>query len=142
MIGTYTAIHAYQLGLGSFRHPDRGFIFFLCALLLIILGAIDLARTFIGKHKKEKDKEEYPIWRDLQWQKVLMVLLSLIVYTFFLNLAGFLLSNFLLMVFLFRVVEPTKWRIAIVSSLITVLLSYAIFQVWLKVPFPTGFLRF
>ena len=32
------------------------------------------------------------------------------------------------MVFLYKVIEPTQWWIAIGSSLITIVLSYAIFK--------------
>lgn len=141
-IGVYTTIHAYLLGLGSMRHPGRGFVFFLAALILVILGAIDLAGTFIRKPKTAKDEYEGPIWQGVQWQRVLLVLGGLSAYTYLLNLGGFLLSNFLLMVFLFKGVEPTRWWIAIASSLITVLLSFAVFKVWLGVEFPTGFLGF
>lgn len=142
IIGLFTAIHAYRLGLGRLRHPGCGFIFFLAALFLIILSIIDLAGTFIGKPQTDKDKREPSIWRGFQWQKVLLVVGVLSAYIYFLSLVGFWVSTFLLMVFLFKGVEPTKWWIAIVSSLITVLLSYAIFKVWLEVEFPSGFLGF
>ena len=59
---------------GQVYHPGRGFIFFLAALLLIILGAIDLARTFMRKRKAVRDELESPIWRGVQWQRVLLVL--------------------------------------------------------------------
>jgi hypothetical protein len=142
MIGIYTAIHAYQLGLGHFGNPGPGFIFFFAALLLIILSAIDLALTFIKQSRIDKGKNEYPIWSVLRWQKVLLVLGGLSAYTYFLNIAGFFLSTFLLMVLLFKGVETTKWWIAIISSIITVLVSYAVFKIWMNVPFPTGFLGF
>jgi putative tricarboxylic transport membrane protein len=142
MMGIYIAIHSYRLGLGHLHQPGPGFIFFLTALLLIILSAIELARTFIGKPKTYKEKKEVPIWIGLRWQKILLVLGGASAYVYFFNVAGFFLSTFLLMVFLFKGVEPTKWWIAIVSSLITTVLSYGIFKVWLEVPFPAGFLRF
>src|SRR4030042_2921972 len=131
IIAVYTAIQAYRLGLGSLRHPGPGFIFFLAALFLIILNAVDLAGASIKKSKIEK--REPPMWIGLRWQKILLVLGSLSAYAFSLNLAGFLLPTFLLMVFLYKGVEPTKWWLAIVSSLITVLLSYVIFKVLLDV---------
>jgi len=142
VIGVYTASHAYQLGLGHLRHPGPGFIFFLSALFLIILSATDLAGSFFGKPKMDKEKERQHIWRNVRWEKVLLVLGGVSVYIYFLNLAGFWVSTFLLMLFLYKVVEPTKWRIAIVSSLITILLSYGIFKVWLDVEFPIGILGF
>jgi len=142
VIGVYTTSHAYHLGLGHLRHPGPGFIFFLSALFLIILSATDLAGSFFGKPKMDKEKERQHIWRNVRWEKVLLVLGGVSVYIYFLNLAGFWVSTFLLMLFLYKVVEPTKWRIAIVSSLITILLSYGIFKVWLDVEFPIGILGF
>lgn len=142
MIGVYVVIYAYRLGLGHFRNPGPGLIFFLAGLFLIILDVIDLGRTFIKKPKIDKGNEEHPLWVGYQWQKVLLVIGGLSAYVFFFNAAGFLLSTFLLMVFLFRAVEPTKWWVSIVSGSVTILISYAIFRVWLAVPFPSGFLAF
>lgn len=142
IIGVYTLIGAYRLGLGSLRQPGPGFIFFLAALFLTILGAIDLGSSLIGKSKADEDKKEKPIWVGARWQKVLLVLVGLSAYTYLFNFLGFLTSTFLLMIFLFKGVERTKWWISILGSLITILISYGIFQLWLKVPFPQGFLGF
>jgi hypothetical protein len=142
LIGVYIAFHAYQLGLGRFRTPGPGLIFFLAALFLIILSAIDLAKNFIGKSQKGKDTKDHPAWVELRWQKVLLVLGGLSAYVYFFNIAGFIFSTFLLMIFLFKGVEPTKWWVAIVSSLITTFFSYCIFEIWLEVPVRKGFLGF
>jgi putative tricarboxylic transport membrane protein len=130
------------LGLGSLHHPGPGFIFFVSALGLTILGAVNLIGTQIRRTKKNEQKETYLMWRGVRWGKVLLVLAGLSTYAYFLDIAGFLLSTSLLMVFLYKVVEPTKWWIAIISSLITVLFSYIIFLKGLEVPLPTGFLGF
>jgi heme A synthase len=142
VIGIYVAISAYRLGLGNFRQPGPGFIFSLMALLLIILSVIDLGTTFIGKSKGEKEKPEAPLWKGVRWQKVLIVLVGISIYNYLFNFLGFLLSTFLLMIFLFKAVEPTRWWVSILASLITILLSYGIFNLWLKVPFPIGVLGF
>ena len=142
VIGTLTTIYAYQFGLGSLDHPGPGFIFLLGGLCLIILSTIDFARTFIRKPETDKDKEMQLIWKNLQWQKVLLVLGSLLVYIYFLDVAGFWISTVLLMIILFKGVEFTKWWPAILASLITALISYVIFKVCLQVDFPKGFLGF
>lgn len=141
-VGIYVAISAYHFGLGRFRQPGPGFIFFLAALLLIILSIIDLGMTFIGKSKLDKDKKNESIWQDTQYKKVLSVLAGLSIYTYVFYFLGFLLSTFLLMIFLFKAVEPTKWWKSILGSLITILTSYIVFKLWLKVPFPAGILGF
>ena len=140
IIGVYVAITAYRLGLGHFHKPGPGFIFFWTALFLIILSAIDLAAALRGK--SQKDAEEKPIWSGIQWPKVLMVLGGLSIYVYIFNILGFLLSTFLLMIFLFKGVEPTKWWVSILGSLIAMVITSSVFQLWLKVPFPTGILGF
>lgn len=140
IIGVYVAITAYRLGLGHFHKPGPGFIFFWTALFLIILSAIDLATTLTDK--SQKDVKEKPLWSGIQWPKVLMVLGGLSIYVYLFNILGFLLSTFLLMIFLFKGVEPTKWWVSILGSLIAMLITSSVFQLWLKVPFPTGILGF
>jgi len=140
MIGGYIAVHACQLGLGGFRRPGPGLVFFISALLFIGLTAIDLAGTFVGESKRNKENEKHPLWVGVRWQKVLVVLVGVSAYICVFNVAGFILSTFLLMVFLFRAVEATKWWVAIASSLITIIFSYLIFEIWLQVPFPKGLL--
>lgn len=140
IIGAYVAISAYKLGLGYLGKPGPGFIFFCAGLLLLFLAGVDLAAGFIAK--RETYNKERPLWLGTRWQKVLLVLGALSGYVYFFNILGFLLSTFLLMVFLFKAVEPTKWWIAILGSLITILASYGIFELWLKVSFPQGILGF
>ncbi|MFB3883957.1 MAG: tripartite tricarboxylate transporter TctB family protein [Thermodesulfobacteriota bacterium] len=141
-IGVYTAGSAYRLGLGRFRQPGPGFIFFLAALLLIVLSIIDLGMTFIGMYKTGKDRRNESVWLGVKWQKVLLVLAGLSIYTYMFDFLGFVLSTFLLMIFLFKAVDPTKLWKSVLGSLITILVSYGVFKLWLKVPFPTGILGF
>lgn len=139
-MGIYTTLSAYRLGLGSFRQPGPGFIFFLMALLLTLLSAIDLGTTFFGRSNGGKEEYDEPLWIGLRWRKILLVITGMSVYIYVFDFLGFLLSTFLLLVFLFKAVEPTRWWVSILSSLITMLLSYGVFGLWLKVPFPQGIL--
>ena len=141
LIGIYVAIHGYWLGLGHLHSPGPGFIFFLAAGLLIVLSATELLTTF-GNAARGEEKGQAPVWLGVQWQKILLVLVAVSAYVYLLNRAGFLLSTFLLMLFLFKAVQPTRWWIAIFSSIVTTTLSYAIFKMWLGVPFPGGLLGF
>jgi hypothetical protein len=141
IIGLYILITSYRLGIGRFQQPGPGFIFFLSGLLLTTLSAIDVGRTLTQKAKTD-DEKKIPLWRGVRWQKVLLVFVGMSVYVYGFDFLGSLLSIFLLMFFLFKAVEPTPWWTATISSLITTLACYLLFQVWLKVPFPTGILGF
>jgi len=139
IVGIYVAISAYQLDLGEFSEPGPGLIFFGAAVILIIFSIIDLSGIFTGQSPKDHQES---IWAGTQWKRLLLVLGALLAYSFLFDILGFILCTFLLMVFLFRAVEPTKWWVAILSSLSTLLISYGVFNLWLKVPFPSGILGF
>ena len=137
-VGIFTAITSYQLGLGKLSSPGPGFIFFLASLFLIVLSIIDFAVAF----KTEKGKEIIPIWSGSRWQKVLMALGGLSAYTYFLDKIGFYPCTFLLMLLLLKGVEKNNWMVAIVGSILAIMCLFFVFESWLKIPFPTGFLGF
>jgi putative tricarboxylic transport membrane protein len=134
------AIHAYQLGVGNFRSPGPGFIFFFGALFLVVLSVMDLTIAYI--ERSITDSKIDSIWIGVQWQRLLLVLIAMLAYTYFFNILGFILPTFFLMVFLFKMLEPTKWWFAIIASVITVIIFYFLFKILLDVPFPKGFMGF
>ncbi len=77
---------------------------------------------------------------DVHWGKVLLVLVSLILYAFLMDYIGFLLVTLLLMVVLLRFIEPQPWTVVIGWALVGSVGSYLIFEVWMKLRLPKGFL--
>lgn len=141
LVGILVSIHAYQLGLGHYWQPGPGFIFFWAGLLLIIFGSVDLGQMWIQMPRAGTKQES--IWSGTLWPKVLLVLISMSAYVYFLEILGFYASTFILMIFLFKGVETnTKWWIAIAGAVVTLLVSFGVFEVWLQVPLPKGFLGF
>jgi len=138
LIGLYVSLHAYNLGLGKLREPGPGFIFFLGGGLLSILSAISLLLAFLAK--PEENNRLRILWSGLKWQKIVIVLISLCAWMYFFTVLGFFLATFILLIFLFEIVEPVKWWVAILSASIAISVSYAVFKLWLNVPFPVGFL--
>ena len=65
-------------------------------------------------------------------------LLALLIYAFVLERLGFGLATFVLIVVLFRAVEPQPWPIAIGGAAVTVMAAHVLFRVWLGVRLPVG----
>jgi len=63
---------------------------------------------------------------------------ALFVYTLVLESAGFVAATFALLVFFFRALERQRWLVAVASSLVTALVTYLVFKVWLNVQLPAG----
>ncbi len=137
-LGVYVCIHALVLGIGRPNEPGPGFMFFLGGVLLSLFSIIHVCEAFALK--EDRNEPQSPLWAGLKWKKVVMVFVFLCAWTYFFDHLGFFVSTFLLLVLLFRSVEPIKWWVSIFVALVTVVVSYLFFSVWLKVPFPQGFM--
>jgi putative tricarboxylic transport membrane protein len=136
LVGFYVAAGAVRLGVGSVNQPGAGFIFLWLAVILVGLAVIDLVTAIIANKRKSVVRK--PLWKGFRWGKVILVLAGVSVYALVLDILGFILSTFLVLLFLFKAVEPVKWRDAIIGSVLTIAVVYAVFGIWLKVPFPPG----
>jgi putative tricarboxylic transport membrane protein len=78
----------------------------------------------------------------MNWAKIALVLLSLLSYAFFLERLGFVLTTFVLLSFLLGWSERTNWARSLEVASATALVSYAIFELWLKIRLPKGIFGF
>ena len=129
-----------RLGFGSFHAPHAGFMPFLSGLILGLLALADLIIGLANRWKEDKDDRE--IWANINWGKLLLTVALLFVYTLLFSTLGFTLSTVLLLLFLFRVMEPKPWWVVIFSSVACTAIFYLAFKVGLDSQLPRGFLGF
>jgi putative tricarboxylic transport membrane protein len=136
-LGLFVVIYSYTLGLSQFINPGPGLLPFLLGLIFLILATVRL-RTVIRSQEdgtgeqEQKTKVEY--WR------LAMIVVALLIWAVVIESLGFLIATFILMTLLYRAAGFTKWYVAILWGLITVLATYFIFT-YLGVRFPPGILR-
>jgi hypothetical protein len=139
-IGLFFCIGGLRLGFGTFHKPHAGFMPFLSGLLLGLLAFLDLISGMLSRWDAEK--EDRIIWAQISWPKVVLTVAVLFVYTIFFTTLGFLIGTFLLLFFLFQVMERRPWWITLAASAGTTALFYLIFKVGLESQLPQGFLGF
>ena len=123
---------------GNIRNPGPGFY---PLWLGIILGAMSLGLILKAARQKEGARTLRDILAEkVRWEKVLWVLIGLLLYGGLMDSLGFLIATFLLMAFLLRFIEPQPWRTVFTWTLIGSLGSYLVFEVWMKLRLPKGFL--
>lgn len=127
-----------KLGFGSFHSPQAGFMPFLAGLLLAVLALADLGQGLLNKWKR--DKSDKVIWADIHWGKLLITLGALILYTYLFSTLGFLIGTFLLLLFLYQIMERRSWGIVLTASAVTTVLFYLVFKIGLDSQLPRGFL--
>jgi putative tricarboxylic transport membrane protein len=123
---------ATRLGLGSVTEPGPGFIFFWSGLLLAALSLIVATESLRGS------AEPFQEMGRMNWVKIGLVLLSLVLYAFFLERVGFMLTTFVVLSFLLGLIEGTNSGRSFAVAAAAALGSFAIFELWLKIRLPKG----
>lgn len=135
LISLGTCLMAYQLGLGTGSNPGAGFAAFGMAFLLGLMSMGMLLGALIRIFRNTGKESEAP---KIKWKNPLLILLILATYGAFFNFLGFSLSTFLLMMVMVWVFGHRTLCLALVVSIVTVVLSYALFVVALGLPLPMG----
>ena len=136
IFGLYIAFEGVHLKLGTPRAPKPGFLIFWMGIIIMILSAAFLLQSFSAVREEKKIR-----WKGRQWPKGVMVMLALFLYAAVFHWLGFILSTFLLLLFLFKGLEPQRWGIALLLSAVTITICYLVFSVFLELQFPPGLLR-
>jgi len=135
--GLFITLYAPQFDLGSASAPGPGFMPFLAGILMCVFSAVTFGQAYFNQdHKIEK------MWENVQLQKIIFVGLGLLIYTFFLDLVGFLICTFLLIFLFIRFVGSENWLKSIVGGILTSIFCYLLFDKWLQANLPRGILGF
>jgi len=129
-----------KLGFGSFHKPHAGFMPFLSGFVLGLLALVDLISGVVTHWNQEKADKE--IWANIHWGKLFLTLALLFIYTVLFNTLGFIIATIPLLFFLYRLMEPRRWWVVMIASMITTGLFYLGFKVGLDSQLPRGFLGF
>lgn len=136
-VGFGVCYGGYDLELGTLHDPGSGFMFFWVGVIVIGLSLAVLVKAI---RMKADQKEIRPLRGEIRWKKIFSVLAALVLYAYVFTYLGFILSTVLLLLFLFKAVEPQKWSWAVLGAVISTLTAYGVFQLWLGSQLPRGFL--
>jgi hypothetical protein len=127
-----------RLPYGDIHDPGPGF---LPLWLSLSLGVLSVGLLLISTLQKEGAKRLKDLLAEkIRWGKVLYVVIALFLYAYLIEYIGFLTVTFLFMAFLLRFIDPQRWRAVIAWALVASVGSYLIFEVWMKLRLPKGFL--
>jgi hypothetical protein len=136
LLAAIVLITSVGLGIGSLHNPQAGFMPFWTGLLILIFSLILFGITYVNKAISVRWAD---LWRNVHWQKNIMAVIALAIYGLALPSLGYLIATSILMMILFCLGGMKVWTSAF-SSLLSVFLSYGLFQFILKTPLPRGIL--
>jgi hypothetical protein len=139
LFGAVTLLFSLQLPMGTLHMPGSGFFPFLLGLLLMGLAA---CQTFLVWRRTGAGTAESPAEGQATGsaRQVVIFMGIIALATAALELLGFPLVAFLLMLALLKLLGVRRWRDSVLISLLTAGASYILFVRWLQIPMPTGWL--
>jgi putative tricarboxylic transport membrane protein len=138
LISIAVFIESIRLGVGTLQNPGRGLITLGAAG---ILGILSLA-LFLQACLRKEAGERRPTFAGEFQKRIAFVLIALALYAWVMPLLGYLISTFLLMSFLFWILERRRMPMVLASSIAATLMTYLVFSKWLNCQFPDGVLGF
>jgi putative tricarboxylic transport membrane protein len=134
----FAALAAFEsarlLPFGAVRNPGPGFFPWWVSLALGLLVLVLLGRSLVTRPGPGKSEMGGRL------RKVVGVLALLAVYSLVLDVIGYPIATFVVVLFMLRVTEPHRWPLALGLALLAAGGSYVLFAVWLGVPLPAGLL--
>ena len=123
-----------KLPFGRTNAPGAGFFPAILAALLAVVALAGLIAALRGGGKQEGEESQ------LVWKKIILTVTALVAFAFIFEFVGYLVTTFLFVAFLLRIVERKSWAQAGAVALSASLVSYIIFGLLLGAPLPAGFL--
>ena len=132
----YICIESLRLNIGNWRKPGAGFFPFCSGIALGILAVLVLFKSWKVEGSGEDSSTR------ASWRGRILCFLSLLIFIFLLDTLGFILTSFLFIGLVIRVVERKGWVTASLVALFVALASYGLFQICLQSQLPKGILGF
>jgi putative tricarboxylic transport membrane protein len=140
IVGVFFIINAGCLDLGTFSDPGPGLIPLIPGILLSVLSAVLVFKSYKSmKFQRQTGGRAAGPAGSLKWPPVVIITLStMLVFALVLESLGFVVSSFLMMLFLFKFIGNNTWIRSVLGAVLSVGSCYLIFEVWLSVQFPMG----
>ncbi len=140
-ISVAVCVHSVSLGVGSFREPGIGFLFFWGGAALGVLSLVLFFKTYLRQKEDGSGQQGSPLG-GIRWSTVGAVTLALVIYALIFEPLGALLSTAIFMAFLMRAIEVKRWTSVFIVAAASALSIQVLFKVFLHVRLPVGILGF
>ena len=136
-VGLLLSIWATRYQIGSLIQPGPGSLPLVLGLILILLSIILLARGILSSRVTGRDSTPFLL---TGWKKGAYTVVILLLGAFFFERIGYLLTFFLLVLFLMRGAGAQSWKRTVLVAFCSALGVYLVFVRLLEQPLPRGLL--
>ena len=142
LLGLTISIWSATFPMGGVKDPGPALLPLACGLILMLLGVILLVQKK-GEKADSSGKPPGPLLPGgAAGRRVALTLGGMLLSAIFFMPLGFVLTVFLLILFLMRTIEPQRWKVTILYAFVSAAGSFVVFKVLLKSQLPSGLLGF
>jgi uncharacterized BrkB/YihY/UPF0761 family membrane protein len=138
LFSIFICAKSLRLGIGTPESPGMGFMAFGAS---VILGILSLALILREIFEKEEIKSDF-VFSGILWSRLILVLIGLLIYAILVPVTGYLIVTFLLLTFLFWIIERKKVGWILILSFLITIITYYCFSKLLNCQLPSGLLGF
>lgn len=133
LVGLYFVYAGWDLGLGALHDPGSGFMIFWVGLAMAGLSAGVFVAGFRGAGERLRD-----LWAGTDIARNVRFVLALCVYAVLLPWLGFIPSTILLLIVLFRALQPQAWWVTAIWAVVPTAVCVVVFRHWFGIQLPAG----
>ena len=141
LLGLGIFLKSLTYPIGSFRSPGGGLFPLLASILLMALAGSLILQAFWKKDKGEASPASFFSSKEAP-KRILLTFIALLGFRYLIPIIGFGPSTFLFILFLGKFIGHYSWKVSIFFSLVTAVVAYYLFEVWLKIPMPRTIIGF
>lgn len=124
-----------RYSIGTIDNPGPGFLPLLLGIVLGTMSIIHLLKVWF----KKGVRTESVLWPDREGLiKISSIFIFLLLFALLLEITGYLVNIFLFFLILLRPIGKQRWVWSLSISMGATLVSYLLFDWWLKLPLPRG----
>jgi hypothetical protein len=140
VLGAFICFLGWRIKIGNFHAPGPGFFALVAGLSLLLIGVLMLFSRTASRPQASPDSgtSSVTITEHVPVRRLLGTMALLAAYAVFLNSIGFILCTFLVMWGLFYDWGKNRLATAFLASVTTTVVTYTIFEVWLRSQLPRG----
>ena len=140
-LGVIISAWAYGTGLGTLKEPGAGFVAFIAGFFILVVGAlITLFRRPEQRNVETPSGTTRAQFLQSAAFKLTYALGLLLFYALLLDRLGYIITTFVVLFGLFYDPVRRRWAGPLLTSFLSVAVTYLVFEVWLRSQLPRGIL--
>ena len=138
--GAFFLFYGLTYPLDQWENPGPGVFPLMVGAVWTILALCQLIRSFRMPSPGDETAGRQKGFHSLVESKPLLLIVAFVIYLLMVKWVGFFVSNFLFVIVINRLFGGRSWIKSIALSAGVNVFCYFLFEVWLKLSFPAGFL--